>query len=72
MLRDSDGYVNLRYNLLQARKIISIIQKGNKIETITEFTSDLEKIARLFSAFMMGLGGDISLLTTFNMGRKSS
>jgi hypothetical protein len=72
MLKDSDGYVNLRYNLSQARKIISIIQNGNKIETITEFTSDLEKIARLFSAFMMGLGGDISLLTTFNMGKKSS
>ena len=72
MLKNSDGYVNLRYNLLQAKKIISIIQKGNKIETITEFTSDLEKIARLFSAFMMGLGGDISLLTTFNMGKKSS
>ena len=73
MLRDSDGYSNLRYNLSNARKIISILQKGsNKIETITEFTSDLEKISELFSAFMMGLGGDISLLTTFNMGKKSS
>ena len=27
MLKDSDGYSNLRYNLSQARKIISIIQK---------------------------------------------
>lgn len=72
MLNNSEGYINLRYNLAQARKIISIVQKGNATKTITEFTSDLEAIARLFSAFMGGLGGDISLLTTFNIGKKSA
>ncbi len=72
MLKDSEGYINLRYNLAQAKKTISIIQKGKKTQTITEFTSNLEEIARLFSAFMMGLGGDISLLTTFNIGKKSA
>lgn len=72
MLQNTEGYVNLRYNLAQAKKIISITQKGNKTQTITEFTSDLEAISRLFSAFMGGLGGDISLLTTFNIGKKSA
>lgn len=72
MLKNTEGYVNLRYNLAQAKKIISITQKGNTTQTITEFTSDLETIARLFSAFMGGLGGDISLLTTFNIGKKSA
>lgn len=72
MLKDSEGYANLRYNLAQAKKIISIIQKGDKTQTITEFTSDLENIAKLFSTFMMGLGGNISLLTTFNIGKKSA
>lgn len=72
MLKNSDGYINLRHNLLQAKKIISIVQNGKKTQTITEFTSDLEKIAKLFSAFMMGLGGDISLLTTFNIGKRTA
>lgn len=72
MLKNSEGYVNLRYNIAQAKKIISIVQKGNTQQTITEFTSDLDKIAELFSGFMMGLGGNISLLTTFNMGKKSA
>lgn len=72
MLKNSQGYVNLRYNLSQARKIISIIQTNNQTKTIVEFTSDLEKISRIFSNFMMGLGGDISLLTTFNFGSKDA
>lgn len=72
MLNNSEGYINLRYNLAQAKKIISIIQKGKGTRTITEFTSDLEAISRLFSSFMGGLGGEISLLTTFNIGKKSA
>lgn len=71
MLNNSDGYANLRYNLAQAQKIISVIQKNNKIQTITDFTSNLEQISQIFSSFMMGLGGNISLLTTFNLGKKS-
>lgn len=72
MLKESQKYEELRYNLANAKKIISIIKKGKKVKTITEFTQDLEQIVTLFSGFMMGLGGDISLLTTFNFGKKSA
>ena len=72
MLQDTDTYIYFRQEIAQAKRIISIIQKGNRIRSITEFTSDLETISQLFSKFMRGLGGNISLLTTFNFGSSSS
>lgn len=69
MLQNSESYINLRKNLAQARKIITIIKQKQKIKTITEFTSELDEITNLFSQFMFNLGGEISLLSTFNFGK---
>lgn len=69
-LKDSEAYENLRCNISQAKKIIHIIQnRQGKVQSITEFTSDFEKITQLFSQFMYNLGGEISLLTTYNFNQ---
>ena len=72
LLEDTDGYTNLRYNLALAKKIISITQSKKGMQTTVEYTDNLEAIAEEFSKFMGGLGGDISLLTTFNFQNKNA
>lgn len=71
LLKESDLYVSYRMQLSKVEKIIHILDK-KKPRTTVEFTSDLEMISQAFVNFLGGLGGEISLFTTFNMGKKSS
>lgn len=73
MLRNSQGYQDFRMNLAQAEKIIHIVEstKGKR-QNVLEYTTNLEQISEAFSHFMFGLGGDISLLTTFNFDSKTN
>ena len=71
LLLDSEGYKNLRYNINQAQKIVHIIEGPTGPRTTTEYLTDIHKISEEFSKFMGGLGGNISLLTTFSFGKRT-
>lgn len=71
LLKDSEAYAQFNYGLMHVQKINHIIlgAKG-QVKTVTEFMNQLQAIQDLFSQTMLkGLGGNISLLTTFNMGQ---
>ena len=66
---ESDSIRILKDNLIKMHKIRHITQsKKGKVQKVTEFLSDLEYISQLFSTIVLkGFGGQISLLSTFNM-----
>lgn len=68
---ESESVYIFKQNLLNIQKITHITQnKKGKISTTTEFLSHLETISQLFSQLVLkGLGGNISLLSTFNLTR---
>lgn len=70
--KNSKEYIDLRLKIIEARKLITIIQQKGKNKTIVEFMSNLEQVSSLFKQFTHGLGGDISLMTTFLFGKSGS
>ena len=68
---ESESVYIFKQNLLNIQKITHITQsKKGKVSTTTEFLNHLETISQLFSQLVLkGLGGNISLLSTFNLTR---
>lgn len=77
LLEANGRYVNLRKNLTKARKLITMIKTENGIQKSYEFTNNFEAICIEFSHWLDDvlqqgqLGGNISLLTTFNFDKQS-
>ena len=69
LLAKSNLYHDFRLKIMNARKAISIIQTKLGQKNISEFVSDLDAVSTIFSEeFLGGLGGTISLMTSFNFG----